>query len=307
MYTPPPAGVPDPTLQMRARLRPMGIGDILDATFSLYRANFSLFVATVAIVEVPLQIISIILQLAIVDSTKTLQGLGTTTGGLTQQQTNTLVHWLFTLLGVGAITAIITGIALVIQSAALAVAISNRFLNRTTTVGEVYQAAISRLGPLLVAIIWVGIRLILLGIACVVLIGIPFLIYFYVAWSLIAQVVMLENASGMGASGRSRQLITGYWWKALGLLVITAILVAILGGIPAAIISGAMSGAGLGARTLVSGIVGAIVTILLRPIQAGATTLLFYDLKIRKEAFDLEAMARQIGAAAPGVPTSTWQ
>lgn len=307
MYTPPPAGLPDPTLQMRTRLRPMGIGDILDATFSLYRANFSLFVATVAIVEVPLQIIIVILQLAIVDSTTSIRNISTGTGGLTQQQTDTLVHWLTAVASVSVITGIITAIALVIQSAALAVVISNRYLNRAITVGDAYRAAVNRLGPLLVAIIWTGIRLILLGIACVVLIGIPFFIYFSVAWSLIAQVIMLENGSGTGASGRSRQLISGFWWKTLGLLVITAILVGILGGIPSAIISGAMSGADLGARTLVSGIVGAIVTILLRPIQTGATTLLFYDLKIRKEAFDLEAMARHLGVAAPEAPTSTWQ
>ena len=47
MYTPPPpVGVPNPALNLRARLRPMGIGDILDETFRLYRANFALFVAT---------------------------------------------------------------------------------------------------------------------------------------------------------------------------------------------------------------------------------------------------------------------
>ena len=36
-----------------------------------------------------------------------------------------------------------------------------------------------------------------------------------------------------------------------------------------------------------------------RPIQTVATTLLFYDLKIRKEAFDLETLAQQAGFAAP--------
>jgi len=39
--------------------------------------------------------------------------------------------------------------------------------------------------------------------------------------------------------------------------------------------------------------------VLLTPIQIVATTLLFYDLKIRKEAFDLEAMVQQAGASAP--------
>ena len=33
MYVPPPGSTPGPMRDMRARLRPMGIGDILDETF----------------------------------------------------------------------------------------------------------------------------------------------------------------------------------------------------------------------------------------------------------------------------------
>jgi hypothetical protein len=55
-------------------------------------------------------------------------------------------------------------------------------------------------------------------------------------------------------------------------------------------------------RTIINGIIGLIVGVLVRPIQVSALTLLFYDLKIRKEAFDLEAMAQQAGAPAPTVP-----
>ena len=42
MYVPPTQPTDASTAAMRVRLRPMGIGDILDETFSLYRENFSL-------------------------------------------------------------------------------------------------------------------------------------------------------------------------------------------------------------------------------------------------------------------------
>src|SRR2546428_6723432 len=64
MYVPPPGSTPGPMMDMRARLRPMGIGDILDETFRLYRENFTLFVATCAVLEVPVQIINFLVLLS---------------------------------------------------------------------------------------------------------------------------------------------------------------------------------------------------------------------------------------------------
>src|SRR5436305_13730541 len=64
MSVPPPGSTPGPMRDMRARLRPMGIGDIIDETFRLYRENFMLFVATCAVLEVPVQIINFLIQLS---------------------------------------------------------------------------------------------------------------------------------------------------------------------------------------------------------------------------------------------------
>jgi hypothetical protein len=279
---------------MRARLRPMGVGDILDETFRLYRENFTLFLATVAVLEVPAQIINLLLTLSAPAATTLPAGQTPTDAQVRAFVDATAAHS-----GLTFVTTLVTLLATALASAALAIVISNRYLNRPITVGDAYRAALNRLGPLVVAILWTGFRLILLVIACIVLIGIPFLIYFAVAWSLLSQVVMLENASGLGASRRSRELIQGYWWKTLGLLIVVGLLVWILSSIPT-IIAGAIFGAGVGplaGRILIVGLVGLIIGVIVRPIQIIAPTLLFYDLKIRKEAFDLEAMAQQ--AAAP--------
>jgi hypothetical protein len=275
-------------MDMRARLRPMGIGDILDETFRLYRENVMLFVATCAVLEVPVQIINFLILRSAPVATRPTPGQP-----LTLEQASALAASVITLLAAQAIT-----------TAALAVAISNRYLNRSVTVGDAYRATINRLGPLLLAIVWAGVRLILLSIAWIVLVGIPFLIYFAVAWSLLSQVVMLENAGGAGASARSRELIRGYWWKTLGLLVVTGLLVNILTWLPTLVI-GAIVGSGAGssaAQLLIRGIVSLIIGVLTLPIPIAAMTLLFYDLKIRKEAFDLEALVQQAGAPPPPVP-----
>lgn len=294
MYTPPQPGYAPPS-DLRFRLRPMGIGDILDTIFRLYRDNVALFIATVAILEVPLQIINLIITFSLLDVTKTSVTTTTTGSGLTDAQQQALIQAGLASAGLGLVLAVISLIFSAMISASLAVVISQRFLNRPITSGQAYRSAVDRLGALVLGLLWIGIRVALMAITIV---GIPFAIYFGVAWTLFPQAVMLDGVGGGAASRRSRELIKGFWWKTLGLLIITAILVGVVGLIPSAIVGSIMGTdpSMLVPRTLVSGIVGLIVAVLVAPIQIGSTTLLFYDLKIRKEAFDLEAMARQIGA-----------
>lgn len=324
MYNqPPPQGHPA-MMDIRARLRPMGIGDILDETFRLYRENFLLFIATVAVLEVPVQIINLVLVAVLPQPPQPAitPGQQFTTGQFTAY-----VNSLAGRSGATSIGALLSGLASVFIAAALAVVISNRYLNHTTTVGQAYRATLDRFGSLLLAIIWIVVRFFLFAIAVAIVAGVIIAItaalhivalgialaviggfvavsaaiYCNVAWSLISQAIMLDGASGGGATGRSRRLVRGYWWKTLGLIVLLAILTAILSAIPASIVVavvGAAPGA-VGARVLVTSIVTLIISVLVTPISIGATTLLFYDLKIRKEAFDLETMARQAQAAAP--------
>ncbi len=301
MYSQPPPQVNPAMMDMRARLRPMGIGDILDETFRLYRENFLLFVATVAVVEIPLQIIVLILTLSLVGSIQSISAISTTTTSgepLTSAQRDALIHAGAASAGLGGLVSLISLIGLALLSTALAVVISRRYLSQSVTVGEAYRASLSRVGSFVLATIWIGIRVLLMAIT---IIGIPFAIYFGVAWTLYPQAIMLDGVGGGAASRRSRELISGFWWKTVGLLIVTQLLISIVGAIPSAIVTGVV-GSGVSAlytRTLISGVIGLVVGLLLRPIQATATTLLFYDLKIRKEAFDLEAMTRQAAAPPP--------
>ena len=70
-----------------------------------------------------------------------------------------------------------------------------------------------------------------------------------------------------------------------------------------AMMSGLVVGAGLGVigtmrYMMINQIVSAIFTILVYPLVSVVQTLLYYDLRIRKEAFDIELMASGLGAPA---------
>lgn len=320
MYGPPPGSVPNPFASMRARLRPMGIGDILDETFRLYRENFTLFVATVAVLAVPALIIVVVLLAATVLGVfQSLLGLvNTPYSTLTPAQQTSVIQAGLALLGIAPVIVLIAVVAWALLTGAMASAIASRYLNRPVTLGEVYRASTRRIGAMLLALVWMVVRIVLFSIAVVAIIAItaavhlaalgvilylaciPLAIYFYNAWQLFPQAIVLENVGGVAATKRSRELITGYWWKAFGLFIVTALLVSVLSAVaavPALIVDAVTSSIAI--QTLVGTILRLIVFVLTLPIQVIATTLLFYDLKIRKEAFDLEAMLQQAAPPAP--------
>ncbi len=72
-------------LSIRARLRPMGVGDILDETIRLYRESFLLFVATAGVLLAPLLLLGAVAWIgafAFGVSTIDTTGLGAPSGPL---------------------------------------------------------------------------------------------------------------------------------------------------------------------------------------------------------------------------------
>jgi len=295
-------------LDVRARLRPMGVGDLLDETIRLYRENFLLFVATTAALLAPVLLAGAIAALG---GAVVAPGVIDQSGLSAPSAPNPALAVLFVVL---VIAGVVSGL---LVAAAVTVVTSERYLGRPITVRAAYAAALKRLGPLLLAALWAGIRLIPVIAICAFAIGVPFLIYYIIAWLLIPQAVMLEGCGAGGASKRSRQLVDGYWWKTLGFYLVLSILLNILAAIPTLLLTavvGGVAGIATGSATalvVVYAIVSVVVPVLLLPLALVATTLLFYDLKIRKEAFDLETMARQVvegvgrgkvaGGQTPGV------
>ena len=276
-------------LDVRARLRPMGIGDILDETVDLYRRNFLLLIATTSVLLAPLLLAGALIGFGAASAAQSTADPGTASA------TSAALGLLATVLSIAG------GVAALLVVAAVTIVASQRYLGQPITARGAYASGLKRLGPLLLALLWAGIRLIPIVAISAVFIGVPFLIYYILAWLLIPQVVVLEGCGAGGASKRSRQLLDGYWWRTLGLYLVLSILLNILAAVPTLLITavvGGIAGAATGSSTallVVYTVAGVVVPVLLLPLALIATTLLFYDLKIRKEAFDLETMARRVG------------
>lgn len=255
-----------------SHLQPVGVGQILDRSFALYRQNFALFAGIVAILQIPLAIIN---------------GLITAT---TQQPpttgTNGSVHFssFSGPIGASAGTGLLGLIFGAVITGALAQAISARYLGREITIGTAYASVgAGTVVSLILASILYGI---IVGIGFILII-IPG-IYLVVRFLFVPEAIVLERTGIWGAFSRSGQLVKGSWWRVFGIallvFVITAVLSSALGGVAGALLVSGHHVAGQ--------VVAAIVTILVEPFEFGALILLYYDLRIRKEGFDIEHLMR---------------
>ena len=139
----------------------------------------------------------------------------------------------------------------------------------------------------------------------------PFSIYFAVRWGFVFEVLLLEKTNVKNAFKRSSELVRGTWWRVFGLLVLILLLsVAILyifeislgsifilakaaGGTDfKELIQWSVMEEDLGSSNLIFyGIMTCtdlILKTLIFPIWVIGIVLLYFDLRIRKEGFDIE-------------------
>lgn len=110
---------------------------------------------------------------------------------------------------------------------------------------------------------------------------------------LISPVVVLEGIGGSAALGRSRELMRGNLGKGFLLGLVVGILTAVIGGV-----FSALTVLALGPYSPLKVFLDNVFSGALLPIQTAPWILLYYDLRIRKEAFDLQKLAEALGQPA---------
>ncbi|MBI4322384.1 MAG: glycerophosphoryl diester phosphodiesterase membrane domain-containing protein [Chloroflexi bacterium] len=274
-------------------LRPMGAGDILDEAIRLYRHNFRTFVGIVAVLQVPILLLQMI-QLAIVGpNILDFSRLGRSSEPLP----GSLIFGSVSSLALGGLSFL----AFLFIEAALAAAISERYLGRRITVGRAYRATISCFWRMLGTVLVTGLILIFLAITIVF---IPAAVFFGIRWAFVVQAIAIERAGVRRALFRSSRLVKGSWWRVLAIVILAAILQLMVAGLPASMIGAVLGGAamllspgGLFAFSVVNTLVGSVFGILAAPLIPIIATLLYYDLRVRNEGFDLQVLAERLAQA----------
>jgi hypothetical protein len=243
------------------QLRPLSIGEILDGALVLLRRHFALVLGIAVVCEGIPTAMDVYIDL---------------TGGGSQSPGLSLLDRLLTLVG----SVLVTGATVRV--------VSEAYLGRTPLFGDAMRFAGSRFGTILGANIMSGFLTVLATLALVI----PGIVV-ACGYSVAAEAAALEAGSASEALRRSWDLTKGFKWKALALGVVSIglILVVYLG---AGVLGGIM-GEVMGGLDEVLAVLAACVSLLIYPVISCVFTLFYYDLRVRKEGYDLEMLSRQLG------------
>ena len=161
-------------------------------------------------------------------------------------------------------------------------------LGREVRLERAFTRFQQRLPDLLVSSLLVTILLLIAGVLSIVLIGIPLFIYLLVILNFYIQPIIFERRDAAGGIGRSRELVTGSWWRVFGIGVVFTL---VWGGV---VVVGALLSIPFGEGPLGS-LVATVGSILALPISNIASTVVYFDLRVRKEGYTLDELAAEVG------------
>ena len=272
-------------------LRPLSVGEIIDVAIKLYRQHWRTLLKLVAIVVVPVQIITALILTSATPDTNSLAP-PLQPGGTPEFDASAI--WTL-VISFGA-TTVLGLLATQLATAASLKAVSDGYLSEEPDWRRSLEFAFKRFGSL----VW-------LALISTFLIGIGFLlcfipgIYLSVAWSVAIPVLLIENTRGYGALQRSQQLVKGRWWPVVGVLalgrIIAAVLEFVFGGAAALLSLSNESEVVLFATNAIS---TALSQTLVTPFLAATIAIMYFNLRVRKEGFDLELLAQHVGVTPPG-------
>lgn len=297
------------------RFRPMGVGDIMDTVFKLYSKNFLTLFVLSAVLYLPFSTIMGLAQKALLPSE-----FSSAFYGRSSEAPETLAAEDFEILIVWVVVAVISAflfqaIILPLIQGGLTRTISESFLGRKVGAGQALSFALRKALPLIFTAILYGLAVLLagviaglvsvlgfmvsdvLGVLALILLVLPAILACAIYLILYNQVVVIEGKGYVAALSRSARLVSGHFWRMLGLGILFVILAGIMemiGALPSTLVAFFMPSGG---SVLFATIWNALIRALVTPITLIGLTLVYFDLRMRKEGFDLEIMAQNIGAS----------
>jgi len=275
------------------RLRPLGLGDIFDEGFDLYKRNFVFLLLVTAITVVPLDIGLALAGPSLFSALFDLCGVTANSDGF----------WIWLVVSVTKLT--LFGPLFFLAVAPLVAASAGRYLDREVSIWPVYRAWLRRLPILLPVLLLTGLALALSLPFCGVGWLLPAVQLFFVLHA------FMVEGQGLKALGRSSRLVSGYGgrvFNCLFLLGLVAWVISLGVTFPLAYLldnvlhlaPGTQSlygGAGVGQSAegqVVMLISTGLAHLFLMPFVVCVMTVLYYDLRIRKEGFDIELLAEDL-------------
>ena len=275
------------------RLRAMSLADLLDETFKVYRREFAVLAGVALLVLIPGLVITLLSgayrfnPLTPSYWQNFAQSVNDPQAAAQFQQRSQQV----TSSPFYPLTFVVGFLLFPFTTGAVYRAATGAAVGQAQTIWSVLQGTLRRYFGIFALAILVGLTL----LGGVLIVTIPVVVWVLVRWTVAFPALFAENVGPTAALGRSWALVKDNWWRTLGIVIVLAILtwvvttaITALFSLIAAVFPGGSdlrSALALAGNTLASGLVA--------PIFAVGLTLLYLDLRVRKEGLDLEQLARQ--------------
>lgn len=276
-------------------LRPLGIPEVIDAAFKLMRRNARTLFTIAAVVLLPLGVIEYFLSLFIESAIPAPRLIPESAPP--EVALEILLEDLGPLFLAGMLTAILSVLAQAVVQLGSVEAIAEVYLDKEpnwkTSLGAGLKRVPTGIGAFFIAIVPLTV-----GFLLCILPG----IWLAVMWSMVVPVLAVERL-GPGASlGRSWKLVKNRFWPVLGVLALSFLITLVIQSVLSAVVTASFLFSG-SINIEIQALVNTFSRILVTPFTATVTAVLYFDLRVRQEGFDLERMAAAIGqpTLAPGV------
>jgi len=251
-------------------LHALTISEILDRAIRIYRAKFFPLLGIVAVMLVPEGILRFVAAVLWGDT----------------PAVNNLLSIIFQNLA----------------TLALIVAISNTNQGKDFAINSSYSEGSKRfwsvIGANFLMGMTIGLPMIAIGFCLAtiaplgwvgIILALPFIIFVSTRWSLSSSVIVLEQARAMDGLRRSWELTKDFFWRVLGTSFLASMLSVFLTTLPYYMLNFILESTGASYQVieLASVVLEQTSLVLVLPFTAAVQVLIYYDLRIRKEGFDL--------------------
>ena len=122
------------------------------------------------------------------------------------------------------------------------------------------------------------------------IIGVPLAIYLAVNWFFFSECIMLERKGPLASLWHSRELVRDSFWRVLLIGTVFAVI-----AIAWTFVAFAVSLVFEAASPVLAALVYAVFITALLPIMWVGETLVYYDLRVRKDGYSIENLAQEMG------------
>jgi hypothetical protein len=268
-------------------LRPLGVVEAVDVSLRLYLGNAAALLGIVAVAIVPVYIVFNLILISIVPADAVVDGNQIVFP--TQADINT-----FNLALLGFV--LLSALAAMLATGAAFKAVAAAYLGHQPSIGDSLRFAGKRLHSL----VWLSIIYVLILLVGFVLLIVPG-IYLMVALSVAVPVLIFEGSKGRMALERSRALVKDRWWPTFGTYALGLLLLPFLIGLALGLIFNLIVPSEMSVTTFLflRGTQEALIDLIAAPLQAAVLTVVYFDLRVRKEGLDRQLLTQRVGDGGP--------